>query len=107
MNKQKKFFEYLTVSLFMVALFAGFGIAQVSSLRPSYSEEEKRELAKFPEFSVESLADGSYFTGISLWFSDTFPFREELVDLNSQVETLHGSSAIQISGNVELGDDIP
>ncbi len=107
MNRQKKFFEYLTVSLFMAALFVGFGVAQVSSLRPSYSEEEKRELASFPEFSVEALADGSYFTGISLWFSDTFPFREELVELNSRVEALHGSAAIQISGNVELGDDIP
>ena len=107
MDKQKKFFERLTISLFTVALFAGFGIAQIRSLRPTYSEEEKRELAQFPEFSLASLADGSYFSGVSLWFSDTFPFREQLVELNSRVEALHGSSPIQISGNVETGDDIP
>ncbi|MGM9662817.1 MAG: DHHW family protein [Oscillospiraceae bacterium] len=103
----KRFYEQLTVALFTLALFEGCVLSQILPLRPSYSEEEKRELAKFPAFSLSSLADGSYFRGVSLWFSDTFPFREELVELNSLVESLHGSSPIQISGSVEQGDDIP
>ena len=107
MDKKTKFFEYLTISLFAVALLGGCLLAQIPSLRPSYSEEEKRELAKFPEYSAETLADGSYFSGISLWFSDTFPFREQLVALNAAVESLHGKTAIQISGNVVEGDEIP
>ncbi|MBQ3537931.1 MAG: hypothetical protein IJA39_05045, partial [Clostridia bacterium] len=40
-------------------------------LRPTVSETEKRELAKFPEFSISSLISGDYFSGISTWFSDT------------------------------------
>ncbi|MGM9618976.1 MAG: DHHW family protein [Oscillospiraceae bacterium] len=103
----KRFYEQLTVALFTLALFAGCVLSQIMPLRPSYSEEEKRELAKFPAFSLSALADGSYFRGISLWFSDTFPFREKLVELNSLVESLHGSSPIQITGSVEQGDDIP
>ncbi len=107
MDKKTKFFEYLTIGLFAIALLGGCLLAQIPSLRPSYSEEEKRELAKFPEYSAQTLADGSYFSGISLWFSDTFPFREQLVALNAAVESLHGKTAIQISGNVMEGDEIP
>lgn len=107
MDKKTKFFEYLTIGLFAIALLGGCLLAQISSLRPTYSEEEKRELAKFPEYSAQTLADGSYFSGISLWFSDTFPFREQLVALNAAVESLHGKTAIQISGNVVEGDEIP
>ena len=107
MDKKTKFFEYLTIGLFAIALLGGCLLAQIPSLRPSYSEEEKRELAKFPEYSAQTLADGSFFSGISLWFSDTFPFREQLVALNAAVESLHGKTAIQISGNVMEGDEIP
>ena len=88
MDKKTKFFEYLTIGLFAIALLGGCLLAQIPSLRPTYSEEEKRELAKFPEYSAETLADGSYFSGISLWFSDTFPFREQLVALNAAVESM-------------------
>lgn len=107
MDKKTKFFEYLTISLFAIALLGGGLLAQIPALRPNYSEEEKRELAKFPEYSAETLMSGNYFSDISLWFSDTFPFREQLVALNAAVESLHGKTAIQISGNVVEGDAIP
>ena len=107
MDKKTKLFEYLTIGLFAIALLGGSVLAQIPALRPDYSEEEKRELAKFPEYSAETLADGSYFSSISLWFSDTFPFREQLVALNAAVESLHGKTSIQISGNVVEGDEIP
>ncbi|MBR2481399.1 MAG: hypothetical protein IKB58_00900, partial [Oscillospiraceae bacterium] len=107
MDKKTKLFEYLTIGLFAIALLGGSVLAQIPALRPDYSEEEKRELAKFPHYSTETLADGSYFSSISLWFSDTFPFREQLVALNAAVESLHGKTSIQISGNVVEGDEIP
>ena len=53
-------------------------------LRPSVSETEKRELAKFPDFTVSALLDGSYFSDISLWFSDTVPFRDYFVSGRTQ-----------------------
>lgn len=58
--------------------------------RPTESEMEKRPLAEFPEFSVESLADGTFFSGISTFVSDTFLYRDNLVGLSKKLDTLRG-----------------
>lgn len=82
--------------------------ALILPLRPSESAIEKRKLAVFPEFSVASLLDGSYFAGISLWFSDTFPLRDELVSLNYKIQNFLGTSTVQKGFNEGVkGDDIP
>ena len=60
--------------------------------RPTVSETEKRTLAAFPEFSVSALADGSYFSDIRAFFSDTFLFRDPLVDAARKMDTLKGVS---------------
>ncbi len=93
--------------LFIALWLAVAVIALIPALRPSYSEVEKRELKKFPEFSFKSLASGDYFDNISLWFSDTFPFRDRLVSLNTKVENAFGINKVQLRGNVEQGDEIP
>ena len=36
-------------------------------IRPKESMLEKRELAKFPSFSISGVMDGSYFSDISTW----------------------------------------
>ncbi|MBO5797658.1 MAG: hypothetical protein J6R77_04850 [Clostridia bacterium] len=87
------------VSFFFV-LFGGCVLAFMLFLRPTYSEGEKRQLAAFPAFSFEALFDGSYFDRITLWFSDTFPFREEMVSVNGQIQSLYG-----IRGNVVYTDN--
>lgn len=76
----------------------------VISLRPTVSYAEKRELAKFPEFSLSALADGSYFDDITTWFSDTFPGRESWLELADHVESLHGYSAISFSSDFVVSD---
>lgn len=77
-------------------------------LRPSVSESEKRELASFPEFSLESLASGEYFSGISTWFSDTMPFRDTLMNLNTRLQHFLGTDgAIQGFNEGVQGDIIP
>lgn len=89
----------------LIALTFG---ALILPLRPSESAIEKRKLAVFPEFSVASLLDGSYFAGISLWFSDTFPLRDELVSLNYKIQNFLGTSTVQKGFNEGVkGDDIP
>ncbi len=91
--------------------FSIFGIISIISwipfLRPSYSEVEKRELSKFPEFSIESLLNKEYFNGISLWFSDTFPFRDNLITLNGFIKELYGISRTTIYGSPDQGEEIP
>ncbi len=61
-------------------------------LRPKYSESEKRNLASFPKFTLSSLFSGDYFDGINLWFSDTYPFRENLVKVSMTTKKLIGIS---------------
>lgn len=65
--------------------------------RPTVSENEKRELTKMPVFSYSSLCDGSYFDQLSLFFSDTFIFREKMVLVSRKIPSLYG-----ISGNFSV-----
>ncbi len=58
--------------------------------RPTESAMEQRTLATMPEFSLTSLADGSYFSGISAFVSDTFLYRDTLVGLSKKMDTLRG-----------------
>lgn len=46
--------------------------------RSEISERENRKLASFPSFSFSSLLDGSFTSGINVYFSDTVPDRDEL-----------------------------
>lgn len=81
--------------------------AFIIPLRPTRSQSEKRNLAQFPEFTVEALLSGSYFDDITLWFSDTFPGRESWIQLSGSVSELHGYSEITIQGNLPISDQIP
>lgn len=80
---------FLVLAILTVAAF-------IIPLRPTVSYSEKRELTKFPEFSVASLLSGDYFDDITLWFSDTFPGRETWITVSKRTESLHGYSEIAI-----------
>lgn len=83
----------LTIPFFLV--LASLTVAAfLIPLRPTTSYSEKRELAKFPEFSMETLFSGDYFDDISLWFSDTFPGREGWMTVSRATKALHGYSEI-------------
>ena len=95
------------VRVFFIILFVAAIAAAIPMLRPSYSEIEKRELQKFPKFTFKALVTGDYFDGINLWFSDTFPVRDNFVELNTYVTNTFGINTVQVHGDVEQGDDIP
>lgn len=96
--------------VFFLLLAAGCVLSLILPLRPTFSESEKRELAKFPAFSLEALLDGSYFEAIDTWFSDTFPFRDQLVTVNGYVQSAYGLHPVEIheqgGGNFD-DDEIP
>lgn len=97
----------LKIAAFFLTLYIGTVIAFTVPLRPTYSDSEKRELKKFPVFSYSEIISGAYFDDIGTWFSDTFPFREQLTKLNTSVKNLSGFDSIAIHGDVDLGDEIP
>ncbi|MGN1136642.1 MAG: DHHW family protein [Oscillospiraceae bacterium] len=73
--------------------------------RPKTSELEKRELAPMPEFSAEALFSGEFFSGIADHFSDTVPYREQIVVLNSRIKKAMGISAPTFYGAVDIVAD--
>ncbi len=94
--------------VFAIVLFLVFFIGLLFPLRPTFSESEKRELAKFPKFTFETLFNGSFFNDVGTWYSDTYPGREGLIGLNAGVKSLYGFSGQgQVHGEVVEGDEIP
>lgn len=68
--------------------FAIMTVVFVFFPRTKYSELEKRDLAEFPDISdVETIRkDPSKFTAaVSSWFSDTEPYRDELMTLSMNI----------------------
>lgn len=95
MAKQKKEMSSLTAAHCInagvfIAVIAVMGLAAIFLPKPTVSEYEKRELEKFPEFSLESLFSGEYAEKLDLFFADTFPAREKFVELASKTEDVRG-----------------
>ncbi|MDO4567308.1 MAG: DHHW family protein, partial [Oscillospiraceae bacterium] len=99
--------KYTWTIPFFVVFALVTALAWLLPLRPDYSEDEKRKLAAFPEFSARSLFDGSYFDGIDAWFSDSFTGRELWLDLSETLQGLYGAGEIEIFGGLSHSDEIP
>lgn len=95
---------------YAVPFLAVLGILTVVSfllpLRPTVSEREKRELAAFPQFSMETLLSGEYFDDITLWFSDTFPGREAWLDVADFTKSLHGDAEVSVVEDAGVVDQL-
>ncbi|MFA4046812.1 hypothetical protein HPS54_01765 [Prevotella sp. PCHR] len=74
--------------LLIAAVFITFTVVFDTFPRSTYSELEKRELASFPEFSFEKLFDGSFTRDVSSWFSDSEPFRDDLMSCSMQIKDM-------------------
>ena len=69
-------------------LFLGFVIVFDTFPRTTYSRLERRDLASFPVFSWEALKDGSFTRGVSSWFSDSEPYRDELMGFSMNIKDM-------------------
>ena len=67
-------------------LFVAFVIVFNTFPRSTVSEVEKRELAKFPEFSFQSLKEGKFTKELSAWFSDSEPYRDHFINLSMNIK---------------------
>ena len=109
-EKPKKDFPYAKVfSLAMMGLLCClFVLGVLLPLRPRYSDAEKRELKKFPAFSLQGLFAGSYFRDISSWYQDSYPGKEEWMLLASKTKAFYGLQGEQIYGAAEqVKEEIP
>lgn len=78
-------------SFIVVFVFLGImGILAIVLPKPTTSEFEKRDLTEKPVFSFQSLFAGTYTDQLSLYFADTFPFREHFVIFGSYIKSARG-----------------
>lgn len=96
-----KIINITTSVLFACILFA-FAIAFVAVPDSDFSEEENRSLTTFPQFSWDSLVDGTFSSKINEYFADQFPARNSLVGVKSVVELAQGKAE---NNGVLLGDN--
>jgi len=109
-EKPKKDFPYAKIfSLAMMGLLCClFVLGVLLPLRPRYSDAEKRELKKFPAFSLQGLFAGSYFRDITSWYQDSYPGKEEWMLLASKTKAFYGLQGEQIYGAAEqVKEEIP
>lgn len=75
-------FAALMALLFFGTLFVLFFIS-VFDTDKTVSETENRNLATMPALTASSLFDGSFMTDFETYYADTFPFRDELMQLHN------------------------
>lgn len=86
---------------FITVVFVGMAVVFTLLPRSTYSELERRELATFPAFSIDSLLSGAWTRDVAAWFSDTEPYRDEFMTLNMAI-TSHAALAVALGD----GDDV-
>ncbi len=107
-NKLTSKWKYAMAAVLGVSLLGLGGLSLALPLRPSYSVSEKRELKRLPAFSLPAALDGSYFTELSSWFSDTFPFRETLLSGEAALEQFYGLQGEAIYARADsVAESIP
>lgn len=81
--------KHIISGIFLVFIFT-FSVLLAVLPKQDYSQNEKRVLTLFPEFSTEALFDGSWFKDIETFVSDQFPFRDAFVGINAYYNLLTG-----------------
>lgn len=101
------------IFLFLVGtLFIALTLLFLFFPRPTFSELERRELSRFPEFTTAKLVAGDYTREISSWFSDTQPFRDHFLGFAMELKdfiALHseGEEAVTFHASADAPIDDP
>ena len=106
-NEEKnQFYRLLSVGLFAVFMILGTVLGLLLPFRPKVSEEEKRELTKFPTANAADFMDGDFTSGVGTWYADTFPLRDLFVSAEFNIKRLYGIQKDTVQ-HIGTGDDIP
>lgn len=101
---KKKYYQYSATWVFLAFILV-FAILLCALPTKEFSQNEKRFLAEFPEFSWERLIDGSFTAELDTWASDQFPFRDFFVGVNGYAKLflgMDGTSGIYSGKNGRL-----
>ena len=107
-QKRAAYKKARTFGLFLFIVVMAFCciLGLMIPVRPKESVLEKRELAKFPQITVSGVLDGSYFSDISTWYSDSYPLRDVWMSGSNAMKKLYGIKTKQIVSNKGTADEI-
>lgn len=107
-NNKKNIVPHLSIGIVAAFMLLACVIGLIIPLRPSESAIEQRLLASFPTLSAGTIADGSYFSDLDSWYSDSYPGRENLLAINNQIKSLYGikMNETMVGSDVAV-DEIP
>lgn len=109
-KESKKDKKQMRIKIYICSAVIVLGgiIALILPLRPSFSKLEKRELDSFPKFTFSEFADGTYFSKINNWYTNTFPFRDQFIAANKKITACYGfQSKEEVIGTTKVADKIP
>ena len=72
----------------VAVMMTAFVVVFCTLPRSTYSELERRDLLRFPDFSWQSLREGNFTQSVSNWFSDSEPFRDVLMRGSMELKSL-------------------
>lgn len=96
----------LNVVLFVLGLITMGILNLIFFNKGEISVAENRTLAKFPEFSMDKVKSGEFFTGIENFYADRFMFRDSWIGLSNRISALKGNAGEDEAEivTVDIGD---
>ncbi len=94
----------------LVVLFAAVSLFLLLGKRPTKSEQENRDLAKCPKFTLASYLDGSFTADFAEFYNDTVPMRAYFKGVISDFRASLGieyDDGVKLIGNVPVQEEKP
>jgi len=88
--------------ILVIAILAGFAVATFAMPAKTFSANENRNLAQFPETNMDTVLAGDFQAGLSDYMSDQVPGRDFWIRVNTAIKKLQGQKEIN---GVYLGAD--
>ena len=85
---------HISVISSFFAVLVIFFIAGLMLPDKDYSETENRNLASFPEFSVENVISGNFMSNFETYFSDQFINRDKIVSFKTSLSRALGITEV-------------
>lgn len=82
-------FSTISVLILLLLLAVGTGFL-IFFPRSKQSVIEKRDLAAFPNFSFGSYFSGEFTLGITNWYDDTVPYRDDFKNMGNNIKGIFG-----------------
>ncbi|MBR6740284.1 MAG: hypothetical protein IKM04_04380 [Clostridia bacterium] len=84
---ENKWYIAIIIAFFLPML--AFFVISVSDTDAVRSESENRQLADFPDITVRSLLNGDFSADFEAYYSDTFPYREQMLSASKLINRFY------------------